>query len=117
MANGKLSSTIISSYLSDFDEALEKWQHRLYEVSTRKCVRITRYVQRIGFEGCEPLRFDGFREIEDFIEAKVPREVRIQALDIALKATSARWWGTHKAHLQIWYLVKTMMMVRFTKQT
>ena len=55
-------------------------------------------------------------EIEEFIEdfeEQVLRELRIQALDIALKATPARWWGTHKQNLQVWDQVKIIMKIRF----
>lgn len=49
-------------------------------------------------------------------EEHIPIEVRIQSLDIALKVTPTRWWGTHKMLLQVWDQVKRMFMLRFTKQ-
>jgi hypothetical protein len=47
----------------------------------------------------DPPRFDGLREIEEFIEEfeeQVPRELIIEYLYIALKGKPVRWWGKHK---------------------
>jgi hypothetical protein len=33
---------------SDSEEALENWQNRMYEVSIRRCARLTREVHWIG---------------------------------------------------------------------
>lgn len=52
----------------------------------------------MGSKVWEPPKFGGLGEIEELIEEfeeKVPGEVRIQALDIVLKATLVRWWGAH----------------------
>ena len=64
----------------------------------------------------KPLRFDGLGEFEEFIEEfqeQVPTEVRTGALDIALKETPVRWWGTHKESLKEWEQVKRMMKIIF----
>lgn len=44
IVDAKINWASISSCSSDFDEALENWQQRLYEVATRKCTRITKHV-------------------------------------------------------------------------
>ena len=52
----------------------------------------------------EPLICYGLREIEEFIEEFEEQdlgEVRIQSLDITLKATIARCWGTNKKNIQV----------------
>lgn len=61
-------------------------------------------------------KFDGLTEIEDFhveFEEQVALEIRVQALDIALIATLARWWGTHKQHIGSWDLGKRMLTTQF----
>jgi hypothetical protein len=56
---GVLSWRIISSCASDLEEALEHWQQRLHEVSTRRCAHITHTLCWIGAEVCDPLKYDG----------------------------------------------------------
>ena len=38
---------------------------------------------------------------------------RLLALEEALKATSARWWATHKQTIHEWAQCRRLMMVRF----
>jgi len=38
----------------------------------------------------------------------------LRALDVALKATTARWWVTHKYHIEDWLQLKTLIKTRFT---
>jgi hypothetical protein len=38
---------------------------------------------------------------------------RLLALDIALKATPARWSGAHKETIQDWYQCKQLLCIRF----
>ena len=42
--DGKLSWSIVISCTSDSCEALKNWQNQMYEVSMRKCTKITSYV-------------------------------------------------------------------------
>ena len=80
---------------------MENQKQRLHEVSTRRCPCITKVVHWIGSEVLEPPRFDGLREVEEFIEefeGHVPTELRTKALDIALKATPTRWWSPIRKH-------------------
>ena len=42
--DGNLSWKSASSCTSDSGEALENWKNRIYEVSMRRCTRVTRYV-------------------------------------------------------------------------
>jgi hypothetical protein len=65
--NGVLSWRSISSCASDSEEALENWQQRLHEVSTRKCARITHTLRWIGTEVCDPPRYDGLTDVAYFI--------------------------------------------------
>jgi hypothetical protein len=38
---------------------------------------------------------------------------RLSALDIALKATPAIWWGAHKETVKDWYHYKWLLCIRF----
>jgi hypothetical protein len=88
---------------------LENWQQRLHEVSTRRCARIDRAVRWVGTEIREPPSFHGVNDLEEFLtkyEEEVLENQRLLSLDIALKATPARWWGVHKETIQDWYQCK-----------
>jgi hypothetical protein len=55
-------------------------------------------------------------DLEEFLtnyEEEVLENQRLLALDIALKETPARWWGTHKETIQDWYQCKRLLHIRF----
>jgi hypothetical protein len=58
----------VSVLASDSEEALEHWQQRLHEVSTRRCAHITRTLHWIGAEVCDPLKYDGLTYIDYFVK-------------------------------------------------
>jgi hypothetical protein len=63
--------------------------------------------------------FDGLNHLEAFLmefEEIVPIQQRLLALDEALKATPARWWGTHKHNITDWVQCHTLMTTRFSEQ-
>jgi hypothetical protein len=94
---------IITSLASDSDIGLEKWQQRLHEVSTRRCVRIECGLRWVDIEVREPPTFHGLNDLEEFLinyEECFLENHRLLALDIALKETPARWWGVHKETIQ-----------------
>jgi hypothetical protein len=105
IAEGLLSWRSISSCTLDSEEAMENWQQRLHEVSTRKCARITHVLRWIGTEICEPPRYDGLTDVVYFIrefELQISDQQRLLALDVALKETPARWWDAHKDGIRDW---------------
>jgi hypothetical protein len=56
-------------------------------------------VRWVGTEIREPPSFHGINDLETFLaqyEDAVLENQRLLALDIALKATPARWWGTQR---------------------
>ena len=65
---GALSLRSISYCTSDSEEALEHWQQRLHEVSTRRCAHITHTLCWIGVEVCYPLKYDGLEDIDSFVK-------------------------------------------------
>jgi hypothetical protein len=86
----------------DLEEALENWQNKMYEVSTRRCSRLTRKVHWIGITISNFPTFDGLNHIEELLsdfEEIVPIPKILLAMDEALKSTPTRWWGTHKNNI------------------
>jgi hypothetical protein len=78
---------------------LENWQQRLHAVSTRRGARIDCTVRCVGTKIRKPPSFHGLNELHKFLtnyEEDFLENQRLLALDIALKATHARWWGVHK---------------------
>jgi hypothetical protein len=64
----------------------------------------------------EPPNFHGVNDIESLLaqyEDEVIENQRLLALNIALKATPARWWGTHKETIKDWYQCKRLLHIRF----
>jgi hypothetical protein len=91
----------------------------MYEVSTRICARLTREVHWIGTTVSNLPTFDGLNPLETFLldfEASVPTQQRPLAMDEALKATLARWWGTHKSNIIVWVQCRTFMIAQFSAQ-
>jgi hypothetical protein len=88
----------------------------MYEVSTRRCARLTKVVRWIGTEVSNLPTFDGLNNLETFL-VEFERIVRVQqrmlTLDKALKATPSRWWGTHKKNIAEWVQCPTLLTVRF----
>ena len=60
--------------------------------------------------------YDGLTNVDKFLDAfecKVPKDHYFQALYLALHATSARWWGTHKDRFDGWQDYRRMMRLQF----
>jgi hypothetical protein len=57
----------------------------------------------VGTEVREPPVFYGQNDLEEFLtkfDLEVLEIQRLQVLDISLKYTPTRWWGTHKENIQ-----------------
>ena len=83
----------------DSSEAIENWQNRMHKVSMRKFPRIIRSMRQVGVDTSDLPTYEGVPNLACFqseFEAKVAESQRLSSLDFALKATSAKWWGTHK---------------------
>jgi hypothetical protein len=119
MANGNLSWRSDNACSSDSEEALEKWKNKMYEVSTRRCARLTREVRWIGTTVSNLPTFDGLNPLETFLsdfEESVPMQQIFLVMDEALKATPTIWWGTHKSNIIDWVQCRTLMTVWFSTQ-
>jgi hypothetical protein len=91
----------------------------MYEVSTRRCARLTREVRWIGTTVNNLPTFDGLNPLETFLsnfEESVPMQQRLLAMDEALKATPTRWWGAHKSNITDWIQCHTLMIACFSAQ-
>ena len=67
-AEGNISWQCDSSCASDSDVGLENWQNRLYEVSARRCVFMTKSLRWIGAEIKDTPSFDGLADVNNFLE-------------------------------------------------
>lgn len=62
--------------------------------------------------------YDGLNDLDIFLDAferGVPKKQRFQALDWALCAMAARWWGTHKGRFGDCFECRKMMRTHFGK--
>ena len=48
------------------------------------------------------------------LSKKIPHEKRMETIDLAVRATPARWWHAHKEHIASWDDFKRLMMIRFS---
>jgi len=89
----------------------------MYELSTRRCARLTREVRWIDTTINNLPTFDGLNPLETFLsefEESVPMQQRLLAMDEALRATPARWWGEHKINITDWIQCRTLMTAWFS---
>jgi hypothetical protein len=103
--DGVLSWRSISSCVSDLEESLENWKHRLHEVCKRKCSCITDAMRWIGIEVCDPPRYDKLTNVTYFIrefELQILDQHILLALDIVLTMTPTIWWAAHKDGIRDW---------------
>jgi hypothetical protein len=94
-----LSWRSISSCASYSGKELENWKQFLHEISTRRCAIMARALRWVGTEVREPPSFYGQNDLEEFFKKfglEVLESQMLLVLDISLKETPARWWGTHK---------------------
>ena len=71
----------------------------------------------IGAEITEIPTFHGLTDLQDFFiqfEQQIPHEERIAAMDLAVRATPARWWYAHKENIASWDDIKISMAIRFS---
>ena len=67
-------------------------------------------------EVCDLPFYGGLGDINTFLEEyeeKVPEYQILLALDIALRDTPTRWWGTHKKDIVTWKECLRLIRIRF----
>ena len=60
---------------------------------------MTKSLRWIGTEVKDISSFDGLADVNDFLqqfEQEIPREKMMEAIDLVVRATPARWWHAHK---------------------
>ena len=70
----------------------------------------------IGAEITEIPSYHGLTDIQDFLEQfeqQIHYEQRIVAMDLAVRATLARWWYAHKKNIASWDDIKRLMAIIF----
>ena len=88
----------------------------MHELSKRRCVHLTKSLCWIGIEVGQVPVFYGLSNIKEFLkeyEAQVPSSQRLQALDVALRTTLARWWVAHKRNIATWETCHRLLINRF----
>jgi len=82
----------------------------------RICALIDCTVRWVGTEIREPPSFHEINDLNFFLtqyEDEVLENQILLSLDIALKSTPSRWWGTHKETITDWYQCKRILCIRF----
>ena len=115
-AYSTLSCLYAISYRSDLEEGLENWQSQMHVILGRHCTHLMKSLHWIGMEVCEVPMFGGLSNIQEFLEdyeAQVPCTQRLKTLDMALRATPARWWTVHKRNIANWETCHKLLAIRF----
>ena len=116
ITDGRLAWDHKISCTSDLDKELEHWQNRLHKLSTLWRNMMTKSLCCVSSKVRSLPYYDGLNEVDKFLDAferEVLEKHRFQALDLALCATPARWWGMHKDNFDGWREYRRMMRVRF----
>lgn len=77
---------------------------------------MTKSLHCVSLEVINLSYYDDLINVDKFLDAfetKVPKDHHFQVLDLALCATLARWWGTHKDSFDEWQEYQRMIMLRF----
>jgi hypothetical protein len=77
---------------------------------------MTHTLRWVGTEVREPPTFYGQNNLEDFlmnIELEAVENKILPILDMALKATLSRCWGTHKENINNWYQCNRLLHIIF----
>ena len=80
---------------------------------------MTKSLRWIGIEIKDIPSFDGLTDVNDFphhFEQEIPHDCRMEVLNLAVRATPARWWCAHKENIASWDDCKRLMRIRFSKE-
>jgi hypothetical protein len=91
----------------------------MYEVSIKRCARLTREIRWINTTVSNLPTFDGLSPLENFLSefgTSVPTQQRLFEMDEAMKTTPERWWGRHKGNITNWTQCQTLMTTQFLEQ-
>ena len=83
------------------------------------CKNHKRCLKGRGAEASALPTYEGLPNLASFLvefEEKVTESQRLSALDYVLKATPARWWGTHKQSISEWTQSRRIMEITFGEE-
>ena len=78
---------------------------------------MTKSLRWIGIEIKDILSFDGLADVNEFLqqfEQEIPHEQRMAVIELAVRATLARWWHAHKENIASWDDFKRLMVIIFS---
>jgi len=73
---------------------------------------MTKSLRNVSLEVRNLTYYDGLNDVDNFFdvfEHEVPEHHCFQAIDFALHAMPARWWGTHKDSFDGWWDYRRVM--------
>ena len=79
---------------------------------------MTKSIRWIGTKIQTTPLFDGLSNVNEFLqkyEQEIPNNQRIEGMDLALRATPARWWQEHKANISSWEDCKRLIVINISK--
>lgn len=82
------------------------------------CNMMIRSLRYVATEARDIPMYDRLTSVDEFLdkfERKVPEQQKFNALNWALHATPARWWGTHQQSLKDWHECKRVKVIQFGK--
>ena len=118
IAEARISWGHAESCIKDSDEEDEYWHNQLNGVTTLNYNMMTKSLYCVRAQDRELPMYDGLTTIDEFLtkfEITVPEHQWFNALRWALRATPARWWGTHEGTFDDWRGYRRMMQIRFGK--
>jgi hypothetical protein len=99
---GEMRWKSVRYYDTNTEDSMGRWHNKLYDLSTRRCIRIPKLVHWIGSNLCDLLRFDGACLIDTFLawmEGLVHANQRIQTMDVVVNGTHLHWWEMHHTNI------------------
>jgi hypothetical protein len=91
---------------------MERWPHKLYKISTRRCTQITTEVHEEEFMSYQ---FNGIDLLDTFIAQiqHIPILHSVHALDTILIGIPMQWWETRQENLHEWESAEDSIRERF----
>ena len=106
-----------SSCMTDSEDELESWQHRLSEHHRGSNVCPTKSLRWVDSQPRTIPVYDGSTNPEPFIvqfSDQIPDLQKMEALESAFRATAVRWWMSHKRQISTWEACQKLLRLRFS---
>ena len=99
-----------SSCMSDFEDGLESWQNRLYELQGHRCAKITKSLRRLSSQTRALPICEGSTDLEVLI---VLNSLKLVTLESTFGATIAKGWNSRKKYIPSWEACQKFLYMRF----